>query len=403
MGLQYDQAGNLTNDGSQTFKYDATGQSTSATYTGYSLLQSYDGDGLRVKKIDGGTTTYYVRSSLLGGQVALELDASGVFQRGYVYLGGEMLAVQQSNQVSWVHQDPLGKSKRVTNSAGTVVSTIELDPWGGNTNRSASAAFQPHQFTSYERDGNASDEAMFRRYNRWWSRFDQPDPHDGSYEFTDPQSFNRYNYVQNDPVNFVDPTGLRPEMGGCGDYDQDGGWHQTDCSTGWWPRHNEIVQATRVGDSKPSGGAIIPTLSDAMNLADTLLSNSESACARLFSNGNGLAKLRELRKKGDIRVKDINIHLVDGREGKLSSFRDISAVARGNTITFNPSGVIVQGKGIAQYPKLSPLESFGAALIHELLHVTGDFPLETGNRDQSALKSIINTADVVTACFPEKE
>jgi len=49
---------------------------------------------------------------------------------------------------------------------------------------------------------------MFRRHNRWHSRFDQPDPYDGSYDFTEPQSFNRYSYVQNDPVNFVDPTGL---------------------------------------------------------------------------------------------------------------------------------------------------------------------------------------------------
>jgi hypothetical protein len=43
---------------------------------------------------------------------------------------------------------------------------------------------------------------------RWWSRFDQPDPWDGSYNLSDPQSLNRYNYVQNDPVNFVDPSGL---------------------------------------------------------------------------------------------------------------------------------------------------------------------------------------------------
>jgi uncharacterized protein RhaS with RHS repeats len=40
------------------------------------------------------------------------------------------------------------------------------------------------------------------------SRFDQPDPYDGSYDLTDPQSFNRYSYVGNDPVNFIDPTGL---------------------------------------------------------------------------------------------------------------------------------------------------------------------------------------------------
>ena len=49
---------------------------------------------------------------------------------------------------------------------------------------------------------------MFRRYNRWQSRFDQPDPYAGSYSLTNPQSFNRYAYVQGDPVNFVDPTGL---------------------------------------------------------------------------------------------------------------------------------------------------------------------------------------------------
>lgn len=49
---------------------------------------------------------------------------------------------------------------------------------------------------------------MFRRYNRAHARFDQPDPYEGSYDLTDPQSFNRYAYVGNDPANFADPTGL---------------------------------------------------------------------------------------------------------------------------------------------------------------------------------------------------
>ena len=206
-GLTYGPAGHLLFDGGHTMTYDATGQQATAGFPGYLLEQFYDGDGLRVKKTNASTVTLYLRSSVLGGQVVAEMSSTGAWQRGYVYLGSELLAIQQSG-VYWVHQDPLVKSKRITNSSGNVVSTLELDPWGGNTNRNINDAFQPHRFTSYERDVNAADEAMFRRYNRWWSRFDQPDPYGGSYSLMNPQSFNRYAYVQNDPVNYVDPTGL---------------------------------------------------------------------------------------------------------------------------------------------------------------------------------------------------
>src|SRR5688572_18892902 len=105
---------------------------------------------------------------------------------------------------------PSTKGQRLTDSSGNVVARVELDTWGGDTNSSWNSSSQPHKYTTYERDANQSDEAMFRRYNRWWSRFDQPDPYDGSYDLTNPQSLNRYAYVNNDPVNFVDPTGLDP-------------------------------------------------------------------------------------------------------------------------------------------------------------------------------------------------
>jgi hypothetical protein len=50
---------------------------------------------------------------------------------------------------------------------------------------------------------------MYRRYEGRWQRFAQPDPYDGSYDLSNPQSLNRYAYVQNDPVSFTDPTGLQ--------------------------------------------------------------------------------------------------------------------------------------------------------------------------------------------------
>src|SRR2546429_3558103 len=87
---------------------------------------------------------------------------------------------------------------------------------------------------------------MFRRYNRWHSRFDQPDPYEGSYELSDPQSFNRYAYTQNDPANFVDPSGLLNSLvpGGPCPYGQcvvtvvDGG---VDASTGGPPEFGSPV------------------------------------------------------------------------------------------------------------------------------------------------------------------
>lgn len=209
-GVYYDAAGNMVDGSWYTFSYDATGQQTKAATPIYVLDQAYDGDRLRGKKVDDGVTTYYLRSSVLGGQVIAELSNTGAWTRGYVYLGGQMVALQggSGGAVSWVHQDPVTKSQRITDSSGNVISKVDLDPFGGDTLASSSAAFQPHRFTSYERDALGADDAMNRRYNRYWGRFDQADPYDRSYEGTNPQSFNRYSYVQNDPVNFVDPTGL---------------------------------------------------------------------------------------------------------------------------------------------------------------------------------------------------
>lgn len=70
----------------------------------------YDGDRLRVRKVENGTPTYYLRSTVLGGQIVTELNSSGSMTRGFVYLGSQLLATQQNNQVSWIHEDPVVKT-----------------------------------------------------------------------------------------------------------------------------------------------------------------------------------------------------------------------------------------------------------------------------------------------------
>ena len=66
------------------------------------------------------------------------------------------------------------------------------------------------KFTSYERDTDTSlDYALMRFNSARLARFATPDPYSGSAYAGNPQSWNRYSYVVNDPVNSVDPLGLQ--------------------------------------------------------------------------------------------------------------------------------------------------------------------------------------------------
>lgn len=54
----------------------------------------------------------------------------------------------------------------------------------------------------------------WREYDNLSGRWTAPDPYGGSMEVASPQSFNRYSYVGNDPVNQLDPKGLEGACGG---------------------------------------------------------------------------------------------------------------------------------------------------------------------------------------------
>ena len=161
---QYDAAGNLTDTGPVDYTIDAAGQtSRSVSVTSFppdgepvdvygsmmDLTQSFDGDGLAVKKLGVETllhsdpaenetttrTTHLVRSSVLGGKVVSEIGSESE-QRGFVYLEGEVLALQYrtTQTVNWEHRDPGNASIRMTSSNGGVFNdgTGELDPLGND-------------------------------------------------------------------------------------------------------------------------------------------------------------------------------------------------------------------------------------------------------------------------------
>ena len=64
-----------------------------------------------------------------------------------------------------------------------------------------------------------------RDYSPGLGKWTSPDPYVGSYDLADPQSFNRYAYVRNNPLGAVDPSGFEEYVptGGTADGGSDGG------------------------------------------------------------------------------------------------------------------------------------------------------------------------------------
>jgi hypothetical protein len=112
-----------------------------------------------------------------------------------------------------------------------------------------------------------------RRNSRSRAGFEQPDPFAGSYDLTDPQSFNRYAYVQNDPVNFVDPSGLLPMLvcgwWGSEGFGESGAGRGFECVIVDLPRPGQGA----LGDRPPTGGGQRnpPTLKEVLKALEKCL------------------------------------------------------------------------------------------------------------------------------------
>jgi len=115
-----------------------------------------------------------------------------------------LIATHEGSTLEYHHNDHL--SMRVTTDTdGAVVAQSGHYPFGENWYETGGT--NKLKFTSYERDSESSnDYAMFRTHIPRFGRFSAADPIAGSPY--NPQSLNRYAYVMNDPIDFIDPLGL---------------------------------------------------------------------------------------------------------------------------------------------------------------------------------------------------
>ncbi|HET9088311.1 MAG TPA: RHS repeat-associated core domain-containing protein [Acidobacteriaceae bacterium] len=136
--------------------------------------------------------------------------------------GGETGAqafVERSNQpgdsefpqgtTTYYQNDQIGSARMQTAGGGWPVSQDVYYPYGVEPTPPADA--NHYKFATLERDAETGlDHAWFRQYASQMGRWLSPDPSNASYDLANPQSFNRYAYVGNRPLSFIDPLGLRP-------------------------------------------------------------------------------------------------------------------------------------------------------------------------------------------------
>ncbi len=110
------------------------------------------------------------------------------------------------------HEDHLTGSNVDTDSSGNVVQLLDYFPYGGTRVDEHSNDYQnDYKFTGKERDEETNlDYYESRYYNSDIARFISVDPWEG--DMNDPQSFNKYSYVFNNPIKYVDPTGEEAEI-----------------------------------------------------------------------------------------------------------------------------------------------------------------------------------------------
>ena len=288
------------------------------------------------------------------------------------------------------------------------------------------------KFGTYVRDEiSGLDYAKRRYYSSELGRFISPDPYIGSIRLDDPDSWNRYAYCGNDPINRIDPHGTSFCGWSCWDscvqincpqhpYGY-GGWNYGDWSGGWdgtgggWDDGGGGGTGgggggdTGGGGNQSGGGGgsyfiaptigmapnnnavgITPATMDEANLT-AFSSSYNAAISRLQNNAN----CRNYLSNNDVynpiqTLQNTNYYTVNG-SGFWITGNGVSTVFVGNNVTFDlpPNGLWGLG--------FDPAMTLEFAILHELGHSTD--VLLSGDGDQNMTTQIQNNDALYGACF----
>jgi RHS repeat-associated protein len=198
----YDDAGNLVDDGTRSYEWNARGELAEVTGPGLSASFAYDPAGRRRSStVNGATTTYlYDENNLVQERVGGTATANRL-----VAALDQTLQVTDASGTYIPVTDPLGSTLGLVTATGAMSTTYTYEPYGAVT---AAGATSPNtrQFAGAEYD--AATGLTYHRaryYSPGLARFISQDPAGIAGGST-----NLYTYALGDPTNLSDPFGDCP-------------------------------------------------------------------------------------------------------------------------------------------------------------------------------------------------
>ena len=218
----YDDNGNMTEIWKDStlerkYEYDVLNRMTAVKNPDGSIIMesTYNGEGLRVSKTVGATTTEYLYEYR-----NVVLETSNGQETGRNIYGTNLVnrTVDQTDTLYYLYNGR-GDVTSLIDTTGTVEGTYYYDSFGnilertGNVDNSITyAGYQYDKETEIVENGEVVQTGLYylnaRMYDPNIARFLQEDTYRG--DILDPLSLNLYAYCHNEPIMYSDPLGHKP-------------------------------------------------------------------------------------------------------------------------------------------------------------------------------------------------